>query len=93
VGTLALASFCIGAAVGLRLRVSALIYLIFFCLMVITTWGFALAQTGWSIILMNSVGAIGLQLGYFGGTLPRLLINAARIDRADDPRPVGPFAR
>ena len=69
-GTLALASLCIGAALGLRLKVFALFPVILLGFIVVTAWGLAHGQTGWSIVLMNMVGAACLQFGYLGGMLP-----------------------
>jgi hypothetical protein len=91
-GTLALTSLCIGAALGLRFRVFALFPVILLGFIVITVWGLCLGQAGWSIVLMNVVGATCLQFGYLGGTLPRFLIIAARLGRAENPQPVRPFA-
>ena len=90
-GTLALASLCIGAALGLRLKVFALFPVILLGFIVVTAWGLAHGQTGWSIVLMNMVGAACLQFGYLGGTLPRFLIIAARLSRAERPQAVRPF--
>jgi hypothetical protein len=91
-GTLALTSLCLGAAVGLRFRVFALFPLIWLTFVVVTTWGLTQGQTGWSIVLMNLVAASCLQFGYVGGSLPRFLIVAARLGRAEIPQPVRQFA-
>ena len=48
--TLILASLCVGAAAGVRLRVFVLFPLIFLCFIVVTAWGLAQNQTVWSII-------------------------------------------
>ena len=90
--TLVLASFCIGAAAGLRLRVFVLFPLIFLCLVVVTTWGLAQNQSCWSIIVMNFVGSACLQLGYLGGAVPGFLIVATRRSRPEHPQPVREFA-
>ena len=92
-GTLALMSLCIGAALGLRFQVFALFPVILLGFIVITAWGLSAGQTGWSILLMNAVGASCLQFGYLAGTLPRFLIIAARLGRAENPQPARPFAR
>ena len=44
--TLILASLCVGAAGGMRLRVFVLFPLIILCLIVVTAWGLAQNQTG-----------------------------------------------
>jgi hypothetical protein len=92
-GTLALTSLLIGAAVGLRFRVFALFPVILLSFIVVTAWGLSHGQTGWSIVLMNLVGGACLQFGYLGGTLPRFLIIAARLGRAENTEPVRPFAQ
>ena len=66
-GTLALMSLCIGAALGLRFQVFALFPVILLGFIVITAWGLSAGQTGWSILLMNAVGASCLQFGYLAG--------------------------
>jgi cellulose synthase/poly-beta-1,6-N-acetylglucosamine synthase-like glycosyltransferase len=91
-GTLALISLCIGAALGLRFKVFALFPVIFLGFIVITAWGLSLGQAGWSIVLLNVVGVACLQFGYLGGTLPRFLIIAERLSRAENPQPVRPLA-
>src|SRR5262249_13845438 len=68
--TLILASLCVGAAAGVRLRVFVLFPLIFLCLAVVTAWGVAQNQTIWSITVMNFVGSACLQLGYLAGIVP-----------------------
>jgi hypothetical protein len=88
--TLVLASLCIGAAAGLRLRVFVLFPLIFLCLVVITTWGLAQNQSCWSIIVLNFVGSACLQLGYLGSAVLGFLIVAARQSRRERPQPVRP---
>ena len=90
--TLILASLCVGAAAGVRLRVFVLFPLIFLSFTVVTAWGLAQNQTVWSIIVMNFVGLACLQLGYLIGTLPSFLIIAARQNRAEHPQPVRRFA-
>jgi hypothetical protein len=88
--TLILASLCIGAAAGVRLRVFVLFPLIFLCFIVVTAWGLVQNQTVWSIIVMNFVGSACLQLGYLAGTVPNFLI-AARQSRRERPQPVRPL--
>ena len=88
--TLILASLCVGAAAGVRLRVFVLYPLIFVCLVVVTAWGLAQSQTVWSIIVLNFVGSACLQLGYLAGTVPSLLIFAARQGRRERPQAVRP---
>ena len=90
--TLILASLCLGAAAGLRLRVFVLFPVIFLCLVVVTAWGLAQNQTVWSIIVMNFVGSACLQLGYLAGTVPNFLI-AARQSRRERLQPVRPLLR
>lgn len=85
--TLVLAGLCVGAAAGVRLRVSVLFPLIFLCLFWVTAWGLAQNQTVWSIIVMNFVGSACLQLGYLAGTVPSLIIFAARQSRRERPQP------
>ena len=87
-GSLALTSLVIGAAIGLRLPVFALIPVILLSFVVVTALGLAENETGWSIVLMNLVGAACLQFGYLAGTLI-----AALPERAEHPHPVPPFTR
>ena len=87
--TLILASLCVGAAGGMRLRVFVLFPMIILCLIVVTALGLAQNQTGWSIIMMNFVGSACLQLGYLIGTVPSFLMIVARQARRE---PVRPFA-
>ena len=89
--TLILASLCLGAAAGLRLRVFVLFPLIFFCFIGVTAWGLAQNQTVWSIVVMNFVGSACLQLGYLVGTVPSFVIFAARQSRRERPQPVRPL--
>jgi hypothetical protein len=84
--TLILASLCVGAAAGVRLRVFVLFPLIFLCFIVVTAWGLAQNQTVWSIIVMNFVGSACLQLGYLAGTVPSFLIFAAGQSRRERPK-------
>ena len=86
--TLILASLCIGAAGGMRLRVFVLFPMIILCLIVVTALGLAQNQTGWSIIMMNFVGSACLQLGYLIGTVPSFLMIAARQGRREPVRPI-----
>ncbi len=90
--TLVLASLCVGAAAGVRLRVFVLFPLILACFVVVTGWGLAQNQTVWSIIAMNFVGSACLQLGYLAGTVPSFLMIAARQSRREHSQPVRPFA-
>ena len=90
--TLILASLCIGAAAGLRLRAFVLFPLIFLCLIVVTAWGLAQNQTVWSVIVMNFVGSACLQLGYLAGAVLSFLILAARQSRREHPQSVRPFS-
>jgi hypothetical protein len=85
--TLILTSLCVGAAAGVRLRVSVLFPLIFLCSIVVTAWGLAQNQTVWSIIVMNFVGSACLQLGYLAGTAPSFFMIAARESRRERPQP------
>ena len=89
--TLILASLCVGAAAGVRLRVFVLFPLIILCLIVVTAWGLAQNQSVWSIIVMNFVGSASLQLGYLVGSVPSFLIISARQSRRE--QPVRPFRR
>jgi hypothetical protein len=89
--TLILASLCGGAAGAMRLRVFVLFPMIILCLIIVTAWGLAQNQTGWSIIVMNFVGSACLQLGYLAGSVPSFMI-AARQSRREHPQPVRPFA-
>jgi hypothetical protein len=91
--TLILASLCVGAAGGMRLRVFVLFPMIILCLIVVTAWGLAQNQTVWSIIVMNFVGSACLQLGYLAGMVPSVLIVAARQSRRERLRlqPVRPL--
>jgi hypothetical protein len=88
--TLILASLCLGAAAGLRLRVFVLFPLIFLCFIVVTAWGLAQNQTAWSILVMNFVGSACLQLGYLVGSVPTFLIISARQSRRERLQPVRP---
>jgi hypothetical protein len=87
--TLILASLCVGAAAGVRLRVFALFPLIFLCLVVVTASWLAQNQTVWSIIVMNFIGPACLQLGYLAGMVPTLIIAASQ-SRRERPQPVRP---
>ena len=89
--TLILASLCVGAAGGMRLRVFVLFPMIILCLIVVTAWGLAQNQTVWSIIVMNFVGSACLQLGYLAGTVPSFVMIAARQSRRERPQPVRPL--
>jgi hypothetical protein len=86
--TLVLASLCVGAAAGSRLRAFVLFPLILLCFIVVTACGLAQNQTGWSIIVMNLVGSACLQLGYLAGTVPGFLMIAARQSRGEHLQPV-----
>jgi hypothetical protein len=55
-----------GAAAGLRLRAFALFPLILIQIVVISISGLAQHQSGWSVIVMNFLGAGCLQLGCCG---------------------------
>ena len=92
-GSLALTSLVIGATIGVRLPVFALIPVILLSFVVVTALGLAASETGWSIVLMNLVGATGLQFGYLAGTMPRFLIIGALREPAEHPHPVPPFTR
>ena len=83
--TLILASVCVGAAAGVRLRVFVLFPLIFLGLVVVTAWGLAQNQTVWSIIVMDFVGSACLQL--VAGAVASFLIIAA----SQCPQPVRPL--
>jgi hypothetical protein len=85
--TLILASLCVGAAGGMRLRVFVLFPMIILCLIVVTAWGLAQNQTVWSIMVMNFVGSACLQLGYLAGSLPSFLMIAARQGHQEPVRP------
>jgi len=89
--TLILVSLCVGAAAGVRLRVFVLFPLIFLGLVVVTAWGLVQNQTVWSIIVMNFVGSVCLQLGYLASMMPSFLITAARQRRRERPQPVRPL--
>jgi hypothetical protein len=91
--TLVLASLCVGAAAGVRLRAFVVFPLILLCFIVVTAWGFAQNQSGWSIIVMTFVGSACLQLGYLAGTLPTFLVIAARQSRGEPPQPIRPLTR
>jgi hypothetical protein len=99
--TLILASLCVGAIAGVRLRVFVLFPLIILCLIMVTAWGLAQNETGWSIVVMNFVGSACLQLGYLAGTVPSFLLlppDQGRLlppdqGRREHPQPVRPFAR
>ena len=90
--SLCLASLCVGAVAGVRLRVFVLFPLIFLGLVVVTAWGLAQNQTVWSIVVMNFVGSACLQLGYLAGMVPGFLIVAVRQSRRERPQPVRPIA-
>jgi hypothetical protein len=84
---IAITSFCIGAALGLRFRVFALLPVIFLELIVLTALGIALGYGGGWILLANLAGITCLQLGYVGGTFPRFLFVAARLGTQAAPLP------
>jgi hypothetical protein len=86
--TLILASLCVGAAGGMRLRVFVLFPMIILCLIVVTAWGLAENQTVWSIIVMNFVSSACLQLGYLAGSVPSFLMIAARQSQREHSQPV-----
>jgi len=67
-----LASLCVGAVAGVRLRACVLFPLILLCFVVVTAWGLAQNQSSWSIIVMSLVGSACLQLlfGRHGAKLP-----------------------
>jgi hypothetical protein len=81
VGTIAISSVCLGAALGLRFRVFALFPVIILEMLVVTTFGLAQNHSVGTIVLANIIGAFCLQLGYIVGTLPRYLLAAARLNR------------
>ena len=89
--TLILASLCVGAAGGMRLRVFVLFPLIILCFIVVTAWGLAQNQTVWSIMVMNFVGSACLQLGYLAGSVSSFLMIAARQSRREHSQPVRPL--
>lgn len=89
--TLVLVSLCVGAAAGMRFRVFVLFPLIILSFIVVTAWGLAQSQTGWSILLMDLVGAASLQVGYLTGLVPNFLIISARQSRREQPQPIRPF--
>jgi hypothetical protein len=89
--TLVLVSLCVGAAAGMRLRVFVLFPLIILSFIVVTAWGLAQGETGWSIILTDLVGAACVQVGYLAGLVPNFLIISARQSRRERPQPIRPF--
>lgn len=86
-GPIALTSLCVGAGVGLRFPVFALLPVMFFEFIVLTPLGFALGHDGGWIVLANLAGAVCLQLGYIVGTFPRFLLLAARLGAQAGPLP------
>ena len=89
--TIILVSLCVGAAAGVRLRVFVLFPLIFLSFIAITAWGLAQNQTAWSIVEMNFVGSVCLQLGYLAGLVPSFFIVSARQSRRERSPAVRPF--
>ena len=65
----ALATLCIGSALGLRFRVLILLPAILVAVMAITAWQLSEGATLGSIALMNVLGATCLQFGYLGGVV------------------------
>ena len=92
-GSLALTSLVIGAAIGLRFRVFALFPLILLNFLAIPLWGLTHDWTIGTTVLMAVVSATCLQFGYLGGTLPRFVIIAARLAREETAQSVRPLAR
>jgi hypothetical protein len=86
-GPIAISSLCVGAALGLRFRVLALLPAIFLEFIVLTTLGIALGQDGGWIVLANLAGVGCLQVGYVGGTFPRFLFVASRLAAQAEPLP------
>jgi hypothetical protein len=77
VGSIAIANLCIGAAVGLRFRVLALLPVIFLEFVILTAIALALDYGGQWTVLANLAGIICVQVGYLGGILSRPLFSAA----------------
>jgi hypothetical protein len=81
VGSIAIASLCIGAALGLRFRVFALLPVIFLEFVILTATGIASDHGGQWIVFANLAGIVCVQVGYIGGILARSLLSAARMDQ------------
>jgi hypothetical protein len=90
--TVALATLCIGSALGLRFRVFVLLPAIFVGVTVITTWALAQGATIGSIAVLNVVGATCLQFGYLGGAVLGSLISSGRFGGSKNSQPARPFA-
>jgi hypothetical protein len=81
VASIAITSLCIGAALGLRFRVFALLPVIFLEFVILTATGIALDHGGQWIVLANLAAVVCVQVGYIGGILPRFLSSTARQDQ------------
>jgi hypothetical protein len=65
----ALATLCVGSALGLRFRVFVLLPAILVAVGIITAWQLAEGATIGSIALLNVLGTTCLQFGYLGGVV------------------------
>jgi len=81
VGSIAIISLCVGAALGLRFRVFAILPVIFLEFVMLTATGIALDHGGQWIALTNLAGIVCVQVGYIGGILTRLLFSTPRLDQ------------
>jgi hypothetical protein len=88
----ALATLCIGWALGLRFKVFILIPAILVGVAVITAWALTGGASIGTISVMNVIGVACLQFGYLGGTLHWSLTSAGRLGEAGNSRPARPFA-
>lgn len=80
-GSIAITSLCVGAALGLRFHVFALLPVIFLEFVILTAYGIALNHSGQWIVLANLAGVVCVQVGYIGGILSRFLFSTARLDQ------------
>jgi predicted exporter len=81
VGSIAIASLCIGAALGLRFRVLVLLPVIILEFAILTATGIARDHDGQWIVLANLAGVVCVQLGYISGILLRSLFSTALLDQ------------
>ena len=88
----ALATLCIGWALGLRFKVFILIPAILVGVTVITSWALTQGAGIGTISVMNVIGAACLQFGYLGGSLSWSLTSARRLGEVKNSQPARPFA-
>ena len=71
----------LGAVLGMRFKILILLPAIACTVIIITTGGIASGGHGLAILVMAILGAICLQLGYFGGATTRHIMAVSRAGR------------